>query len=213
MNFLWKTLLKGLAAVLPVGITIYVIYWLATSAEAILRPLITSILPADWYWPGMGLVVGIGLLLAIGLAVNAWVIRCVFRWGDNLLENIPLVKSIYSTLRDFMRIFSSGNKQEDLQQVVLVKQGGGYTLGFLTEKHVDDIPGLPSSTHHVAVYIPMSYQVGGFTLYFPKDDIKPIDMSVEDAMRRVLTAGLSKSNGNSAKADKKTKSSPNARNS
>ncbi len=197
MNFLWKTLLKGLAAVLPVGITVYVIYWLATSAEEILRPVITRILPADWYWPGMGLVVGIGLLFAIGLAVNAWVIRSLFRWGERLLENIPLVKSIYSTLRDFMRIFSSGNQQEDLQQVVLVKQGNSYTLGFLTEKHVDDIPSLPSSTHFVAVYIPMSYQVGGFTLYVPKDDIEPIDMPIEDAMRRVLTAGLSKGNGKS----------------
>ncbi len=193
MNFLWRTLLKGLSAILPVGLTIYLLYWLAISTESILRPIITLIVPPEHYWPGMGLAAGLGLLFAIGLAVNAWLVRQLFRLGETLLETIPLVKSIYSTLRDFMQFFSKSKQKEDLKQVVLVKQGNGHVIGFLTEEIVDDIPGLPESNDYSAVYIPMSYQIGGFTVYLSKDEFTHIDMKVEDAMRRVLTAGLSKS--------------------
>lgn len=193
MRSLSNILLKGLAAVLPVALTLYLMYWLGISIERMLRPVITLVVPAQYYLPGMGLVAGLIMLFFIGLAVNAWVVQRLFRLGERLLERIPLVKSVYGALRDFMDYFSNAQQRSDLKQVVMVSIADTRALGFLTSEHVKDMPGISLSDDIVAVYMPMSYQLGGYTLYVPRARVEPVDLSIEDAMRRVLTAGLSKS--------------------
>ncbi|MFZ3040628.1 MAG: DUF502 domain-containing protein [Thiobacillus sp.] len=133
------------------------------------------------------------LLYFIGLAVNAWVVRRLIHVGENILERIPLVKSVYGTLRDFMDYFSTTQQRRDLKQVVVVSVADTRMLGFITEEHIEDMPGITLPEDIVAVYLPMSYQIGGYTLYLPRSKVEPVDISIEDAMRRILTAGLSKS--------------------
>jgi uncharacterized membrane protein len=193
MRFMWNILLKGLAAVVPVGLTFGLVYWLGVSIERVLRPVITAMVPEQYYWPGMGLVTGLVLLFFIGLAVNAWLVRRLLNVGENVLERIPLIKSIYGALRDFMDYFSTTQQHKDLKQVVMVSLNEAHLIGFLTSEHVTDMPVFSQSDDIVAVYLPMSYQVGGYTVYLPRSRVEPLDMSIEDAMRRVLTAGLSKS--------------------
>jgi len=188
----WNILFKGLAAVLPVGITIYLVYWLGVSIEKVLRPLILLAVPEHYYWPGMGLVVGLVLLFFVGLAVNAWIVQRLIVIGERLLKRIPLVKSIYSALSDFMEYFTATRQQKDLNNVVVVTFNQMRLIGFLTNEKVNEIPALVNSEDLVSVYLPMSYQIGGYTIYIPNSQIERIDMSVEDAMRLVLTAGLSK---------------------
>jgi uncharacterized membrane protein len=188
----WNILFKGLTAILPVGITIYLVYWLGVSIEKVLRPLILFVIPENYYWPGMGLVVGLVLLFFVGLAVNAWIVQRLIRMGERLLKRIPLVKSIYSALSDFMEYFSATRQQKDLKNVVLVTFNEARWIGFLTNEKVNEIPALAGSEGLVSVYLPMSYQIGGYTIYVPNSHVERIDMSVEDAMRLVLTAGLSK---------------------
>lgn len=194
MHYMSNILLKGLAAILPVGVTIYLVYWFGVSLERVLHPVITSIIPEKFYWPGMGVVAGLVLLFFIGLLVNAWLVRNLFQFGEDLIERIPLIKSIYSTLRDFVEYFSTSERRKNLKQVVLITINEIHLIGFLTAEKVSDIPKFQESDDIVAVYLPMSYQIGGYTLYLPRAQIEPLDMSIEDAMRRVLTAGLSKSN-------------------
>ncbi len=193
MRFMWNILLKGLAAVMPVGLTFGLVYWLGVSIERALRPVISVMVPEQYYWPGMGLVAGLVLLFFIGLAVNAWLVRRLLDIGENVLERIPLIKSIYGALRDFMDYFSSTQQRKDLKQVVMVTLDEAHLIGFLTSEQVTDLPVFAQSDDIVAVYLPMSYQVGGYTVYLPRSRVEPMDMSIEDAMRRVLTAGLSKS--------------------
>lgn len=193
MRQIGNILLKGLAAILPIALTLYLIYWLGTSAETLLRQAITAVLPARYYVPGMGLAAGLVLLFFTGLAVNAWIVRRVLGVGEQLLERIPLFKSIYGALRDFMHYFSGVKERTDLKQVVMVTIAEVRMLGFLTAEHIDDIPGISLPEDVVSVYLPMSYQIGGYTVYIPRDQVEPVDMSIEDAMRRVLTAGLSRS--------------------
>ena len=92
MHFIWKTFLKGLAALLPVALTLYLIYWLAISAEKVLSPILKSVIPEHLYWPGMGLLAAIGLIFIIGIAVNAWLVQRLFAIGEDMLDRIPLVK-------------------------------------------------------------------------------------------------------------------------
>ncbi|MDT8452572.1 MAG: DUF502 domain-containing protein [Gammaproteobacteria bacterium] len=206
MRYLSNILLKGLAAVLPVGVTIYLVYWFSVSLERVLQPVITSLIPERFYWPGMGVVAGLILLFFIGLVVNAWLFRNLFKVGENLIERIPLIKSIYSTLRDFVEYFSITERRKNLKQVVLLTINDMHLIGFITAEEVNDIPQFQESDDIVAVYFPMSYQIGGYTLYLSRAQLEPLDMSIEDAMRRVLTAGLSKSNASIKSNPEKAKS-------
>ncbi|MDT8404736.1 DUF502 domain-containing protein [Sulfuriflexus sp.] len=192
MRYIWNILLKGLAAVLPVGLTLYLVYWLGVSIEKVLHPLLSTIVPEQYYWPGLGLIAGLVLLFLVGLVVNAWLVRKLFHFGEDMLERIPLIKTVYAALRDFIEFFSSSRQHKNIKQVVMITIQDTRLIGFLTSEHVNDIPGLPTDEEYVAVYLPMSYQIGGYTLYLPRTRVEELDMSIEEAMRRVLMAGLSK---------------------
>ena len=192
MKYISRIFLKGFAAVLPIGLTLYFVYWLAVSLEQLLKSALLLILPHAWYWPGMGLTTALVLLFLAGLLVDAWVVRKIFHLGELILEKIPLIKSIYGGLRDFMNYFSRMKDDDNLQKVVTVKVGESYLIGFLTGAESNSkLPVETGFDDLVSVYLPMSYQIGGFTVYVPSEHVKTIDMDVEDAMRLVLTAGLS----------------------
>jgi uncharacterized membrane protein len=131
MRKLWNTFLKGLAAVLPVALTVYLVYWLGTSAEAFLGKGLQLILPSAWYRPGMGLVVGFLVVLVAGLLVNAYVVRRAIRFGEKLLARIPLVKTIFGALKDFTRFLPASGERRDLQRVVLYKWNDAQLIGFV----------------------------------------------------------------------------------
>ncbi len=193
MDFIWKTFLKGLAALLPVGLTLYLIYWLAVTAEKGLGPILKIVMPEHLYWPGMGLLAAIALIFAMGIAVNAWLVQRLFALGESMLDRIPLVKSIHGALRDFMHFFSRDRQRENLNNAVAVSVGGVQLIGFQVR---DDLHNLLDSNEtdpsdKVAVYLPMSYQIGGYTLLVTRSQVQPLKMGNEDAMRWILTAGLS----------------------
>jgi uncharacterized membrane protein len=190
MRRLWNTFLKGLAAVLPVGLTIYVVIWLATTAESILSGPLRSWLPSGRYWPGLGLLAAFLLVLLIGVIVDAYIVRRLFRFGESLLARIPIVKTIFGALKDFTRFLPAGGKGRDLKRVVLWRMNGAQLIGFVTEEHVSPRLFGAAAADLVAVYFPMSYQIGGYTLYLHKDELAETDLSVEEAMRLVLIGGV-----------------------
>jgi uncharacterized membrane protein len=188
MKKIWNLLMKGLAAVLPIGLTLYVVWWLGSKAESLLRDAITLFLPERHYWPGLGLIVGFLLLLAVGVLVNAYLVRWILAAWERFLERIPLVKTLYAALRDLVR-FLPGEKRRDLKRVVVATFGEARAIGFVTRESVPELGTSEEDT--VAVYFPMSYQIGGYTLYLHRDRLATLDLSVEEAMRIVLTGGVS----------------------
>jgi uncharacterized membrane protein len=113
----------------------------------------------------------------------------VFGFGESLVLRIPVVKTVYAALRDLTGLMRGGDGGRELERVVLVSIGPGKVLGFVTQENAT-IAGVGTDESLVAVYLPMSYQIGGYTLYLPRDRIEPTDLSVEAAMRIVLTGGL-----------------------
>ena len=194
MKTLGNVFLKGLAAILPLSLTIYIIYWLSTSAESLLGGLLKRFLPLDYYWPGLGVITGLLLIFIVGLLVNAWLIRHLFQYSEKLLLSLPLVKTIHGAIKDLMNFLSSPRKQEKNQQVVTATFGDIQMIGFVTHQQANELLKQPGEGM-VAVYFPLSYQIGGYTLFMARDKLTPLDMSPEDAMRLVLTAGLSSNKG------------------
>lgn len=188
MKTIGRILLKGLLTILPIGLTLYFVYWLGVTAETLLSGPLKWVLPQGFYRPGMGLVAGFIVMFAVGLLVNAYVVRRVLAFGESLVLRIPVVKTVYAALRDLTGLMRGGGSSE-LERVVLVRFGSARLIGFVTQEDAT-IPGVGSDATLVAVYLPMSYQIGGYTLYLPRDRIEPTDLSVETAMRIVLTGGL-----------------------
>jgi len=191
MRKIWNTVLTGLVAILPLGLTAYVIYWLALAAERLFSPAIRLVLPERFYWPGLGLLTGIVLLYFVGLAVNAYVVSRLLRMSDALFARIPVVKTIYLAIRDFTRFFpSSSGKGSDLQRVVLVPFGPGKAIGFVTAESGDMLRRSGAPEELIAVYLPMSYMVGGYTIFLPRDQVEPTSLPVEEGMRIALMGGV-----------------------
>lgn len=185
-----KILLKGLVAILPIAATLYLLVWLMTTAEHVLGGLLQIALPDGWYRPGMGLVAGIGVVLAVGFMMENFFARKVVAWVEELIYRVPFIKSIYGAVRDFLAFLSQG-KEKGPRQVVAVTLGntGVKLIGFVTQDEVAFLHSLPGE-EKVAVYFPLSYQIGGYTALVPRAMLEPLDVTMEQAMQFVMTAGI-----------------------
>ncbi len=188
MKYLGSILLKGLVTILPIGLTIYFVYWLGVTTEALLsKPIKLAI--GEAYWPGMGLITGFLLLFVVGLAVNAFLVRRLLSLGEELILRVPVVKTVYSAIRDMTRLVNTDKKKGELDRVVTMDYGPGRLIGFVTQEHANTL-GIGGGEDLVAVYLPMSYQIGGYTLYVSRSKLHETDLTVEQAMRIVLTGGV-----------------------
>ena len=207
-TMIYRTFGKGLFAVLPIAVTLYALYWLGMIFESLLGGFIKFFMPHanqpvdmlgldkgdPWYIPGMGLLLGVAIIFAVGVALNTWVTQVIYHRVEALIDRIPLVKSIYGSVRDLLGFFAQSSDSET-QQVVVVTYGHGeqrtQLLGFLTREHFDNLPAGLGAQGLVAVYLPMSYQIGGYTVLVPRENVTPIDMTTEQALRFAVTAGMS----------------------
>lgn len=183
--------LRGLAAILPIVVTLYLLYWVGSTAEAILGGLLQRVLPAEWYLPGLGVLAGLLLIFLLGVLLKAYLVQQLWRLLERAMQRIPLVNTIYGAAQDLMAFFSP--RQKDMGQVVLVPFGDeGYrTLGIVTRPNPAELPPGLDGLGLIAVYVPFGYQIGGHTLLVPPSAVEPLDMTVEQAMRFIVTAGIS----------------------
>jgi len=197
-NWFLKPLLKGALVTIPVLVTIWVIWSLVKWIDGLGKKALEPILLDHLLFPGSGLLIMVVLLVMVGLLFQFNFINWVFRRVEGSLLQFPLVKTVYSAVKDLAGMFD--NSQQKGQQVVLVdmsNSGLGHLVGMVTN---DDLPAAfndlkPVNSEEpplVAVYLPMSYMVGGYTILIRRDLVRPINMTFEEAMRFAMTAGVSK---------------------
>jgi len=186
---------KGAATLLPLFVTVYLLYWTVVSLERLLR----QIVPDQAYFPGAGLLLAVAIIAVFGALMHFFLFERLVNVGSSLLNRIPIVKSLYSALQDFLA-YLGHRSTDDLSRVVLVTLADDLKLiGFVTNpnfeldgQRIGDGPRVDEADGgaRVSVYLPMSYQIGGFMVLLPAHRLQSLDMSVEDAMRLVLTAGV-----------------------
>jgi uncharacterized membrane protein len=198
-NWFLKPLLKGALVTIPVIVTTWVIWGLVKWIDGLGKKALEPILLDHLLFPGSGLLIMVVLLLLVGLLFQFSFIHWIFRRVENSMLRFPLVKTVYSAVKDLAGMFD--NSQQKGQQVVLVdmqQSGLGYLVGMVTNdqlpKAFEPVNKISAGAEKalVAVYLPMSYMVGGYTLFIKRELVKPIDMSFEEAMRFAMTAGVSK---------------------
>jgi len=202
MKFIRRNMLAGLAAILPVVLTLYLLYWFAVTAETALGSIIRLFLPDSLYWPGMGLVAGLLVVFVLGLLMHAYVFQRLFASGERLLYHMPLIKTVYGAIRDFFDYFSPTSKKE-FEQVVAVNLGdtGMQLIGFVTQANPERLPEDFRGEDNILVYLPLSYMIGGYAVLLPRSSVRPLDMNMEEAMRFTLTAGVTGSTTHSGDGD------------
>ncbi|HLG53067.1 MAG TPA: DUF502 domain-containing protein [Steroidobacteraceae bacterium] len=186
-----SALVSGLVVVMPIGLTVWLLWWFGSSTESLLRQVITLLIPDEYYRPGMGIAAAVLLLLAAGFLLNALLVRRMLAAWEGFLERIPVVKTIYGAIRDFTKLLPAAGKRRDLHRVVLARFGEARIVGFVTRDDASELGIVAPADGLVAVYFPMSYQIGGYTALLPRSALKTLDLPVEAAMRLVLTGGLS----------------------
>jgi uncharacterized membrane protein len=188
MKRLYQYFFRGLITFLPLALTVYVLVlfvtWIEGTAMWLVRPLI-----GEYYLPGLGIALGILLILALGILISQPITARLLSWVELPFTNLPVVKSIYSSLKNFADYFAP--HEQDTQQVVLLQwpDNGLSIVGLVTRQSMYGLPkGLRELDDRVAVYLPMGYMIGGYTVFVPRSWTRPIDMTVEEAMRSALIA-------------------------
>lgn len=193
VKFISKNIITGLMTILPVVLTIYFLYWMAVSSEAVLGNLLRIVLTEDIYRPGMGVVAGLVVVFIVGLLMHLYVVQRLFSMAEQVFYRVPFIKSVYPVIRDFFDYFSPATKKE-FEQVVSVSIGdtGMQVIGFVTQADNERLPKDFRQDDNVLVYIPLSYMIGGYAILMPRSAVRPLDMNMEEAMRFTLTAGVTK---------------------
>lgn len=201
MKRLGNIMFQGLVAMLPALLTLYILFWLVSSAETVLGGLLKVLLPAGWYIPGMGILAGLVVTFLFGLALNAFLVRRLLDLGERLADNIPLIKNLYGSLKDFIGFFAKQKESQFNQVVTIDMEFGGKpmrVIGFVTRSDFSGLPAGIGTEGEIAVYLPLSYQIGGLTVIVPRSSVTPVNISTHRAMGFVVTGGMTADKGQNA---------------
>jgi uncharacterized membrane protein len=191
-----KTFLNGLSLIIPTALVFYIFLWILEKTEIFFKDFLLYLIPSSYYLPGMGLLAGFVFVYLIGLLLKFWIVQKVRDLIEKLINEMPIISSIYGGIKDFFNFFSNlkekGNK---ITVLVDIPSMDAKVLGLITLEDFSNFKNLEME-EPVLVYIQMSYQVGGYSLFIPRKNLTPIDMNIENSMRFIMTAGISSKHEN-----------------
>ncbi len=175
--------LRGLVVVTPVVAIAAAVYWVFVELDTWinLEPLLNRKVP------GAGFVLTIAVITLIGFLASNFATRWIFAAIEDLLEHTPLVKLVYSSIKDLVGAFVGEKKKFDRPVLIALAEGSDVaSIGFLTRDGLAEID-LPG---HVAVYVPQAYNIGGNVLVVPKTRVRPLDADPGAVMTFVISGGV-----------------------
>lgn len=192
MKFLKKIFITGFAAITPLVITVSVTVWLFKFADNILGKLLNKFLIAHFGAPipGLGLLLFLLIIFVTGLFVTI-TSRKLFKWFDHFIKSFPLVYKIYGPVKDIVNFIFYPPKQ-NFNKVALFEypRKGVYTIGFVTNTSAQCFENA-TGKKMFNVFIPSTPSpLTGYTVLVPHEDVTFIDISMEEATKLVVSAGL-----------------------
>ncbi len=186
-------LLAGLFTLAPFAITVWILGWAGETIDSIFGD------PIREFWPGMpagaGILIAVVLIYLIGLATHFWLFRWVLSVLEGLMVRLPGVKLLYESVRDLMSLFHREGGPMGRAVACKLPDMNGEVLGILTNENPEGF-NEADGPRKVAIYLPMSYMIGGITIYVPADSVREVDMTVDQALKVSTMAQVSnRSNG------------------
>jgi uncharacterized membrane protein len=155
--------------------------------DGILGNVLKPYLKED-YIPGIGLLVTFLLITILGWLSTKFFTGAIFRMIDIFLEKIPVIKTIYSVIKDTIHSFLGEKKSFSKVAIITVPGTEVKAIGFITTEDLESF--YDPLKDYVAVYIQQTFQIAGFTLLIPKNEVEIIDVKPEDAMKFILSGGM-----------------------
>jgi uncharacterized membrane protein len=183
--------LTGLLVITPIWGTVLVLKTLFVTVDGILGDAVARFFPQEGYVPGAGILALLLLILTTGLLATNFIGGQVVKWWEELLQRVPVVRGIYATLKSMMDILSFTDR-EKYNRVVLIQfpKDGQYCFAFVTGMTKGEIQNL-STAPLLSVYVPTSPNpTSGYFLLVPENEVIPLDISVEEAMKLIVSGGL-----------------------
>lgn len=176
--------LKGLFIILPISLTLWILYRIFMFLDNLIGPLIYNLIGTRIH--GLGVIVVIELVIIIGVFGSNYIGKALTQGLEKLFESVPVVKSIYKPIKDVIKTVSHKNLNE-FKKVVLVTypKENSYSIGFVTKENIKFGDAVRSS-----IFIPTSPNpTSGILLFLNREDYQELDISVEDAIKMVISLG------------------------
>lgn len=178
--------LQGLLLIAPTFVTFYIIFYFFHFFDSLVNDLFERLLGSRF--PGLGLVAVFVFITLVGFIGSLVIVQPILHITDLILEKTPVVKDMYSSLKDFFAAFISNKKK--FNQPVMFEMGKGtgvYKLGFITQADLTEL----GITDKVAIYAPLSYNLSGIMYVVNKDQVFPLmDVRSADMMKFILSGGV-----------------------
>lgn len=187
MNKIFRYFIQGIVITVPVAITAFVVYklidWIGSffgMFGVIVSPLVD---------PFIIIAIAIGLIFLMGVLGSSIIVRPIFLLFDNIIEHTPVIKTLYSSIKDVLDAFVGSKKKFNKPVLVTInKENNIQQLGFVTN---EDLTVLNLKQDIVAVYMPLSYSFSGKLLVVPAENVTPVDASSTEVMKFILSGGVS----------------------
>ena len=177
MKRIGQYFLQGLLFLIPLFVTLYVIYWIFIKIDTVMT------LPV----PGLGFIVTLVFITFIGFVASNFLTQRIVHLVDRLFARLPLVKMLYTSIRDLVNGFIGEKKSFNRPvQVVIDRENNLRVLGFATRESLDSI-GIKDS---VAVYLPQSYNFAGNLIIVAKDQVTPMSADPGQVMKLIVSGGV-----------------------
>jgi uncharacterized membrane protein len=182
--------IKGLIVVMPIGITLYLMYWAVYKLDSALNLsgfFLTDSKGKPIYIPGLGILNVLLVIIIVGILLTNVVTDPIKRWLNRWIDRLPIFKFLYSSIKDLTEAFVGEDKKFSEPVLVEINEFGLKKVGFLVQKDLAKL-NLPGE---VAVYFPFSYSFAGQVVIIPADKVKPIDKGAGEMMKFVISGGVS----------------------
>jgi len=183
MKKLINYFLKGLVIFVPMVLTVVLLILTFTRLDAVLSKFFGVSIP------GIGILLTMILIILIGFVASNFLGKKLFTLVEKVFKGLPLVKLLYSAVKDMIEAFAGEKKSFDKPVIATIAHGGSAkVVGFVTQETLENF-GL---SDHVAVYVPQSYNFAGNVLLFPTESVKPLSIESSQAMAFIVSGGVSK---------------------
>lgn len=181
--------LMGIAVLMPILLTIYIVWNLFLFIDNIFKPVIVSLTGIKVY--GMGFILTLVFIVICGFLTQNFLGRKIFQIFDKIFRNLPLIKVVYSTLKEISdAVFSRGNRSFKKVVIIEYPKADCYSIAFLTNENFKTKPESLNGNYS-CVFVPTTPNpTSGYMLILPKEKIIEVDMDVQTAMRFIISAGV-----------------------
>ncbi|WP_293449367.1 DUF502 domain-containing protein [Planktotalea sp.] len=189
--------LTGLVVIAPVGLTIWLIWSVIGWIDGVVLPLVPYTFQPEQYiginLRGVGVIIFLLFTILVGWVAKGLLGRTFIRFGESLLQNVPVVRSIYSGVKQIAEtVFAQSERSFEKACLFEYPRKGIWAIGFISTTAKGEVAERATTSGDlVSVFVPTTPNpTSGFLLFFPREDIMELEMTVEDAAKLVISAGL-----------------------